>query len=354
MELPETRAARIAELAQLPALLEALVVPLAEAQLDAHAAHDPWTIRQIVHHLADSHMNSFVRMRLMLTEEHPTLKPYNQDAWSLLPDARAPISESLALLHGLHARWAAMLSGLPEAAWDRPGHHPEAGTVTIGGMLESYVRHGHEHLAQIGRILSATGTVRLPEIPFPLYWAIAPQRWEYADGVLTATAGGQTDLFIDPQGSAPKLNAPHLVGEVHGDFMLSAHVTVDFAADFDAGALIVWAGDHVWAKLCFEYSPQREPMVVSVVTRGISDDANGFTIAQHSIWLRVSRRGRALAFPASTDGRAWQMIRHFALDLPPGVSLGLLAQSPSGNGCRVQFAQIVFAAQRLAALRTGE
>jgi hypothetical protein len=146
------RAALIARIAALPAELSAALAALTPEQFDARAAHDPWNIRQVVHHIADSHMNAFIRMKLMLTEDHPTLKPYNQDAWSLLADAELPIEVSLTLLQGLHARWAALFAGLKEADWARSGHHPEYGTVTVGGTLKSYVAHGDEHLEQIRRI----------------------------------------------------------------------------------------------------------------------------------------------------------------------------------------------------------
>ena len=123
-----------------------------------------------------------------------------------------------------------------------------------------------------------------------------------------------TDWFVDPQRSAePKLNAPALLGGSSGDFLLSARVTVDFAGTYDAGVLVVYESDDVWAKLCFEYSPQREPMVVSVVTRGVSDDCNSFVVDDESVWLRIARVGPAYAFHASTDGSNWSFIRHFAL-----------------------------------------
>src|SRR5690349_6884617 len=110
---------------------------------------------------------------------------------------------------------------------------------------------------------------------------------------LSMTAGAGTDLFVDPQGGPPVLNAPCLLGRPAGDYQLSARVTVDFAATFDAGVLVLYAHDGAWAKLCFERSPQGAPMVVSVVTRGVSDDANAFPVDGPTVWLRVSRLGPA-------------------------------------------------------------
>jgi regulation of enolase protein 1 (concanavalin A-like superfamily) len=167
------------------------------------------------------------------------------------------------------------------------------------------------------------------------------------------TAGARTDLFVDPQGSPPMLNAPSLLARPNGDYQLSARVTVDFASTFDAGVLALHAHDGAWAKLCFEYSPQGEAMVVSVVTRGVSDDANAFAVEGRQVWLRVSRLGPAHAFHASTDGSDWRFVRHFALEPANDLSVGFLAQSPTGAGCAVQFDQIVYRPERLADLRSG-
>lgn len=170
---------------------------------------------------------------------------------------------------------------------------------------------------------------------------------------LAMTAGPRTDLFVDPEGGPPALNAPRLLGRPAGDFQLSARVTVDFADTFDAGVLALYADDRAWAKLCFERSPQGEPLVVSVVTRGVSDDANAFAVAGHSVWLRISRLGPAHAFHASTDGARWLFVRHFALEPADGLSVGFLAQSPTGAGCSVQFDEIVYRSERLTDLRSG-
>jgi len=170
---------------------------------------------------------------------------------------------------------------------------------------------------------------------------------------LAMTAGARTDLFVDPQGAPPVLNAPRMLGRPAGDYQLSARVTVDFAATYDAGVLALYAHDGAWAKLCFERSPQGEAMVVSVVTRGVSDDANAFAVEGRQVWLRVSRLGAAHAFHASTDGATWRFVRHFSLEPADDLAVGFLAQSPTGSGCAVQFDRIVYRPERLADLRSG-
>lgn len=203
--------------------------------------------------------------------------------------------------------------------------------------------------------------MELPNVPFPVdpspgsVWRVDGQT-----GALSATATPHSDLFIDPGGDATlnaesMLNAATLLGTPpEGDFQLSARVTVDFAATYDAGVLLLWVDERHWGKLCFEFSPDREPMVVSVVTRGVSDDANAFVVPDRSVWLRVSRIDRAYAYHASTDGRRWRMIRFFSLgDVTGRDRIGFEAQSPTGDGCAVSFDRIRFAPGRLTDLRDG-
>lgn len=154
----DLRRARIARLASLPDELSALLGAVREAQLDAPIPDDPWTIRQVAHHIADSHMNAFIRTKLILTEQHPTLKPYDQDAWALLPDTAAmPVDASLAIVRGVHARWVRLFESLGDGDWGRGALHPEYGEVTLDGILETYARHSDEHLAQMRRILDGAG-----------------------------------------------------------------------------------------------------------------------------------------------------------------------------------------------------
>jgi regulation of enolase protein 1 (concanavalin A-like superfamily) len=199
-----------------------------------------------------------------------------------------------------------------------------------------------------------TDSLVIPSIPAPLRWGLPPVAWEIGDdGTLAITAGPRTDMFVNPDGTDVALNAPRLVFAPSGDFMLSARVTVEFAATFDAGVLLLYAGERSWAKLCFEYSPQRQPMIVSVVTQGFSDDANAYVVAGNQTFLRVSRMGRAFAFHASADGVAWRLIRHFTLEPAAQLAAGFVAQSPTGAGCTAAFAQIGYTPARLADLRSG-
>jgi hypothetical protein len=155
---PEERKAKIGKIRALPALLEDAVRGLNDAQLDTRYREGGWTVRQVVHHVADSHMNAVIRMKLILTEEKPKLKPYDQDSWALLPDVgKVPVSVSLEILRGLHDRWTRLLESVPDNAWKRVGYHPENGDMTLEDVLNTYSAHGEKHAGQITGLRRARG-----------------------------------------------------------------------------------------------------------------------------------------------------------------------------------------------------
>lgn len=200
----------------------------------------------------------------------------------------------------------------------------------------------------------AAEPVGIPRVPVSLRWdgENASSYTTSEDGLVIA-AGPKTDLFIDPRRCAETLNAPHLLASAVGDFLLSARVRVDFKQTFDAGALLLWLNDRAWAKLAFELSPQGERMVVSVVTRGTSDDCNAFVVPDGPVWLRIARVDDAYAFHASTDGAYWRLVRLFSLYAGGSPSYGFAAQSPTGTGCAATFDAISYEPRRLTELRDG-
>lgn len=140
----------IDRIASLPNRLADAVKNLDDSQLDTPYRDGGWTVRQVVHHLVDAHINGVVSMKLILTEDHPTLKPYDQDAWADLVDTReGDISDSLKALDGLHTRWTRLLRSIDSDAWLRSAHHPEVGEVTLEALLHVYADHGDRHLGQI-------------------------------------------------------------------------------------------------------------------------------------------------------------------------------------------------------------
>lgn len=201
----------------------------------------------------------------------------------------------------------------------------------------------------------------IASIPAPLRWINDPPGWQLAaDGSLAIEAGPQTDWFADPAAAGPMLEAEKddapaaLFSTSDKNFLLSALMTVPFASTFDAGVIQVRTGiTSQWGKLCFEYSPQGRPMIVSVVTRGRSDDCNSVVIDNNQVYLRVARLDQAFAFHYSEDGRTWPLVRYFTLGPIDALQVGFSSQSPTGRGCRSLFADISYAPSRLDDIRNG-
>ena len=153
-----TRKAAIDRIAALPADMRAAVGGLDDRQLDTPYRPDGWTVRQVVHHVADSHMNGLTRTKLALTENNPVIKPYDENAWATLGDMRLPIDLSLGLIDGIHARWAAVFRSMNDAQFARTMVHPERGmTMTLDFQVHDYSWHSSHHLAHITRLRQREG-----------------------------------------------------------------------------------------------------------------------------------------------------------------------------------------------------
>ncbi len=155
--LPSIRAAQIETLRRLPERLRDAVSGLNDAQLDTPYRDGGWTVRQVVHHFADSHANSYVRFKLALTEDWPTIKPYDEAAWARLPDSKMPIEPSLDFVDGLHGRFVALLSAMREEEFQRGFNHPERGRVTLANSLALYDWHSRHHTAHITGLRTRMG-----------------------------------------------------------------------------------------------------------------------------------------------------------------------------------------------------
>jgi uncharacterized damage-inducible protein DinB len=146
----EQKIAYLNDVAATPVNLRAAVKGLSEAQLDTPYRPGGWTVRQVIHHVPDSHMNSYVRFKLALTEDEPTNKPYAEDKWAQLADTKAtPIEVSLTLLDSLHDRWVRLLRSLKPDDWKKTFRHPELGAMTLEKTLALYAWHGRHHVAHI-------------------------------------------------------------------------------------------------------------------------------------------------------------------------------------------------------------
>jgi regulation of enolase protein 1 (concanavalin A-like superfamily) len=196
----------------------------------------------------------------------------------------------------------------------------------------------------------------LSTVPAKLQWKKQPLDWAVGpDGSLSILAGEATDWFIDPAGGYVSDTAPAaLFSPPDESFLLSARASVDFASAFDAGFIQVRAADDRWAKFCFEYSPAQQPMVVSVVTRGVSDDCNSTVIDGREVYLRVAVTPGTIAFHYSRDGSFWNLARYFGLERTSSLQVGFSSQSPTGKKCSAVFSEIIYRAGALKDNRTGE
>jgi uncharacterized damage-inducible protein DinB len=152
MDFSEVQKKRwIGDIRYLPGLLEYTVQNLDEAQLNTPYREGGWTVKQVVHHVADSHMNAYIRFKLALTEVNPTIKPYDEHAWAMLADtALQPINVSSTLLHALHLRWVSLLESLSDDDFNRTVFHPESKKeMSLWYLLGSYAWHGKHHVAHI-------------------------------------------------------------------------------------------------------------------------------------------------------------------------------------------------------------
>jgi uncharacterized damage-inducible protein DinB len=146
---PDRRGTLIDQIAALPAAMAAAVAGMSDGELDTPYRPGGWSVRQLVHHVADSHMNAYIRCRLALTEVNPVIKAYDQDRWAALPDSRLPVEPSIAILRGVHERWLTLLRSLAPEDFARPFQHPEAGSMTLDTVVGLYAWHGRHHVAHV-------------------------------------------------------------------------------------------------------------------------------------------------------------------------------------------------------------
>src|SRR5438105_5983664 len=153
----DERRAAIEILAATSAKFRAALAGLTPQQVETPYRPDGWTVRQLAHHVPDSHMNGYIRCKLALTEHEPTIKPYDQDRWAELADVRVPIEVSVALLDAVHQRWVALLRGIAPKDFERRLNHPERGVISIDEVLNTYAWHGPHHVAHITQLRERMG-----------------------------------------------------------------------------------------------------------------------------------------------------------------------------------------------------
>jgi uncharacterized damage-inducible protein DinB len=155
---PELRRTCIRQIAEAPAALRTAVGRLNDSQIETPYRPGGWTVRQVVHHVPESHMNAYIRFKLALTEDNPTIKPYDEAAWALVADtAKTPIDASLRLMDALHQRWVILLESMQPGEFSRGLQHPERGPMTLDMVLQLYAWHGRHHVAHITELRKREG-----------------------------------------------------------------------------------------------------------------------------------------------------------------------------------------------------
>jgi uncharacterized protein len=185
-------------------------------------------------------------------------------------------------------------------------------------------------------------------------------RWHQPAAIEPLPAGGirikapaRCDYFRDPAGKPAINSAPFLFLEAEGDFVAKTHVSHSFLTKWDAAALMALSDDGHWCKLCFEGSDFGTRAIVSVVTRDVSDDANGVNYHWRDVWLQIVRVGNLFAMHYGPDGTQWNMVRYFRLDLPAKIKVGLVAQCPAGEGADIDFHTFQLEHRTIADARAG-
>ena len=155
---PGERAAMIGQIAEVPARMRAAIAGLDDTQLDTPYREGGWTVRQVVHHVPDSHLNSYTRFKLALTEEEPTIRPYDEAKWAALSDSRdTPVATSLTMLDALHDRWTILLRAMSDDDFQRTLRHPELGVMTLDTMVSLYAWHGRHHVGHVTSLRERMG-----------------------------------------------------------------------------------------------------------------------------------------------------------------------------------------------------
>jgi regulation of enolase protein 1 (concanavalin A-like superfamily) len=205
-----------------------------------------------------------------------------------------------------------------------------------------------------GTLAQPTDSLRLPFLPRPLFWENTPLRFHWDTTHLLIVAGEKTDMFRDPNVTYNTDNAPKLLFVADSNFVLTASIHHDFISKWDGGAIVLKADSLNWIKFCFEKDYTGHHRVVSVVTKGISDDCNSAEVPANTVFYKVAKAGNVITLYYSSEGRHWFLIRHLVFDSQVPLKVGFLAQSPTGKNCTVTFSHIHYSARKIRDPYLGE
>lgn len=208
-------------------------------------------------------------------------------------------------------------------------------------------------IAGLSTTASANDSLRIATIPHALYWENKPLSYAVKGNTLTINAGAKTDMFRDPNVTYNTDNAPKLLFKTTEDFVLISKIEHAFTSKWDGGALVIKADSLNWVKFCFEKDYTGTRRIVSVVTKDISDDCNSVAMSSSTAWFKIAKAGNVITLYTSSNGNKWLLVRHFQFH-PREIQVGFLAQSPTGNSCRVLFSEITYKQKTISDPYKGE
>src|SRR5215831_5572816 len=197
-------------------------------------------------------------------------------------------------------------------------------------------------------------SIRINAIPYGMFWENRPEKFSAKGIEMIIVAGEKTDMFRDPNVTYNTDNAPKLLFRPDKDFVLITSIEHSFASKWDGGAIVLKQDSLNWIKFCFEKDYTGARRVVSVVTKNISDDCNSVEIKTNKVFYKIAKADNVITLYYSTDGIKWFLIRHLQFETTKGFKLGFLAQSPTGDSCKVKFANITYSPKKISDPYTGE
>lgn len=205
-----------------------------------------------------------------------------------------------------------------------------------------------------GFLSAENAAVKVPGISMPMEWINPPLRYEVTKTGITITSGEKTDKYIAPDGTYSSDNANRLVFNADKDFTISASISHPFASKWDGGAIILESDASNWIKFCFEKDYTGAKRVVSVVTKGISDDCNSVEIMKNQVYYQLAKKDDTVYLYVSKDGKGWYLVRTLNFKSETPIKIGLLAQSPEGKSNIVAFTSVKYQAVRIKDFWKGE
>lgn len=204
------------------------------------------------------------------------------------------------------------------------------------------------------RIIAQIDSIRLKSIPYGMFWENKSEKFSTQNNEMVIVAGEKTDMFRDPNVTYNTDNAPKLLFRPDHDFVLIASIEHSFSSKWDGGAIVLKQDSLNWIKFCFEKDYTGAKRVVSVVTKNISDDCNSVEIKTNKVYYKLAKADNVITLYYSLEGKKWFLIRHLQFDSNKDLTLGFLAQSPTGKRCEVKFSNISYQAKKIADPYLGE